>query len=76
MDGGPEGDNAPIKQPDTIFIQGLLPDVTQDQLKEHFGSVGPIKVHTKVIHRVYKTLLSVSLSGILRGETLAKINTG
>ena len=35
---------AKVKQPDTVFIQGLPTDVTPDQLSEHFGGIGMIKV--------------------------------
>ena len=42
MGGG--GGMEKVKQPDTVFIQGLPLDVTQDQLKEHFGGIGMIKV--------------------------------
>ena len=55
MDGGAEG-GEPMKQPDTIFIQGLGPDITQDQLKEHFGTAGPIKVRpilNIILHNFY-----------------------
>ena len=41
----PSGDQfEKIKQPNTIFISGLPVEVTQDQLKEHFGGIGRIKV--------------------------------
>lgn len=32
---------------DTIFIQGLPEDTTEDQLEEHFGQIGIIKLDKK-----------------------------
>ena len=40
----PGGPFEKIKQPNTIFISGLPVDVTPDQLKDHFGGIGRIKV--------------------------------
>ena len=45
MGGG--GGMEKVKQPDTVFIQGLPLDVTQEQLKEHFGGIGMIKVRCR-----------------------------
>lgn len=48
--GGPSGGQfEKIKQPNTIFISGLPVEVTTDQLKDHFGAIGRIKVQRIVI---------------------------
>ena len=47
MGGGGGGGYEKVKQPDTIFIQQLPKDVTQDQLKEQFAGIGMIKVRTR-----------------------------
>lgn len=33
-----------VTQEDTIFIQGMNPSTTEDELCQHFGSIGIIKV--------------------------------
>ena len=51
----PGGPFEKIKQPNTIFISGLPVDVTPDQLKDHFGGIGRIKVCevNYLTHRFY-----------------------
>lgn len=34
---------------DTIFISGMAPETTEEQLATHFGSIGLIKVKTRLI---------------------------
>ena len=36
------------EQQDTIFISGLNEETTEEQLAEHFGSIGLIKVEFKM----------------------------
>lgn len=33
-----------ITQEDTIFIQGMTPETTEEEIAERFGSIGVIKV--------------------------------
>ena len=37
------------EQQDTIFVSGISEDTTEEQLKEHFGAIGLIKV-TRLRH--------------------------
>lgn len=34
-----------VVQEDTIFVAGMGPDVTEEELADHFGSIGIIKVN-------------------------------
>lgn len=34
---------------DTIFISGMAPETTEEQLATHFGSIGLIKVKTRLL---------------------------
>ena len=38
------GDKQLEETPDTVFITGLNPDIDEEGLKQHFGSIGIIKV--------------------------------
>ena len=38
------GDKQLEETPDTVFITGLNPDITEEDLISHFGSIGVIKV--------------------------------
>lgn len=42
--GGGGGDDEMQSQPDTIFVQGLSDQITEQELVQHFGSIGIIKV--------------------------------
>lgn len=33
-----------VTQEDTIFVQGMNPETTEEEIAEHFGSIGLIKV--------------------------------
>lgn len=35
-----------VTQEDTIFIQGMNPSTSEDELCQHFGAIGIIKVLT------------------------------
>lgn len=35
-------------QVDTIFVSGMNPELTEDEIAQHFGSIGVIKVSFKV----------------------------
>lgn len=39
--------------PDTIFIQGLPDDTTEDMLVQHFGTIGKLKVRGFFTFRIY-----------------------
>lgn len=41
--GGGAGDM--VTQEDTIFIQGMNPSTSEDELCQHFGAIGIIKVN-------------------------------
>lgn len=41
-DRGGSGDM--VTQEDTVFIQGMNPSTTEDELCRHFGAIGIIKV--------------------------------
>lgn len=36
-------------QVDTIFVSGMNPELTEDEIAQHFGSIGVIKV--KMLYR-------------------------
>lgn len=42
--GGGGNDSEVIVQQDTIFVQGMEPSVTMDEIAEFFGVLGIIKV--------------------------------
>ena len=42
--GGDRGEYTMETQEDTVFIQNLPKDVTEQTLAEHFGGIGVIKV--------------------------------
>ena len=42
--GGFGGNEDTQSQPDTIFVQGLSTHITEEELCQHFGSIGIIKV--------------------------------
>ena len=46
--GGGNGDVQMELQQDTIFVQGLPDDVTEEGLAQHFGSIGVIKVSSNL----------------------------
>ena len=46
--GGNGGGEMEIQE-DTIFVQGLGPSITQEDLVSHFGSIGIIKVRRRLI---------------------------
>lgn len=43
--GGDRSGGDMITQEDTVFIQGMNPTTTEDELCQHFGAIGIIKVH-------------------------------
>lgn len=47
-----------VTQEDTIFVSGMDPSLTEDDIQQHFGSIGLIKVniHFKLIHLNYSNL--------------------
>lgn len=42
-DGGGSGGDM-ITQEDTIFVSGMNPNTTEEEINEHFGMIGIIKV--------------------------------
>ena len=48
-------------QEDTVFIQNLPKDVTEQMLAEHFGGIGVIKVSFLAIHLYFIRILSFSI---------------
>lgn len=38
-----------VTQEDTIFIQGMNPSTTEDELCQHFGAIGIIKVRICIV---------------------------
>lgn len=45
VDGGGGGNNDNmVTQEDTIFVSGMNPDITEEDIADHFGSIGIIKV--------------------------------
>lgn len=38
-----------VVQEDTIFVSGMDPTVTEDEICEHFGAIGIIKVYRNVM---------------------------
>lgn len=45
-----------VTQEDTVFIQGMNPSTTEDELCQHFGAIGIIKVHS-----FFKHILQIDL---------------
>ena len=43
-DRGSSGRDDFIVQEDTIFISGMSPSLTEDDVRDHFGAIGIIKV--------------------------------
>lgn len=48
--GGGGGGGDMVTQEDTVFIQGMDPSTTEDELCQHFGAIGIIKVGKIKIH--------------------------
>jgi hypothetical protein len=49
-----EADDGMQTQPDTLFVQGLPHQISEQDLVEHFGSIGTIKVlHTLLVLIAY-----------------------
>ena len=46
--GGYGGNDDTQTQPDTIFVQGLSTQITEEELGQHFGSIGIIKVGSNI----------------------------
>lgn len=42
-----------VMQEDTIFVSGMPPNATEDNIKDHFGSIGVIKVRLQHCERLY-----------------------
>lgn len=42
--GGDRGGGDMVTQEDTVFIQGMNPSTTEEELCQHFGAIGIIKV--------------------------------
>jgi RNA recognition motif-containing protein len=38
-----------ITQEDTVFVSGMSPAMTEDDIQQHFGAIGVIKVSTPII---------------------------
>lgn len=36
-----------ITQEDTVFVSGMSPNLTEEDIEQHFGSIGVIKVSKK-----------------------------
>lgn len=47
--GGDRGGGDMVTQEDTVFIQGMNPSTTEDELCQHFGSIGIIKVSVSMV---------------------------
>lgn len=60
----PAGEMEVQQFPDTIFVQGLADDVSEESLAQHFGAIGKLKV---------LNLISIRLSSNL---TIIKSNYG
>jgi RNA-binding protein FUS len=48
--GGGAGGNDMVTQEDTIFVSGMNPDTTEEEMAVHFGAIGVIKVSGRVEH--------------------------
>lgn len=42
--GGGGGNDNMVVQEDTIFVSGMNPQTTEDDISNHFGAIGIIKV--------------------------------
>lgn len=62
-DGGGRGDRSRdselVTQEDTIFVSGMPDHATEDDIKDHFGSIGIIKVKTHL--KKFPVIESVTL---------------
>ena len=38
-----------ITQEDTVFVSGMSPALTEDDIQQHFGAIGVIKVSTPYV---------------------------
>lgn len=43
--GGGSGNDNMIIQEDTIFVSGMSPQTSEDDISNHFGAIGLIKVN-------------------------------
>ena len=43
-----------ITQEDTVFVSGMSPALTEEDIQQHFGSIGVIKVSTGCSIGLYK----------------------
>ena len=50
-----------VTQEDTIFIQGMNTNTTEDELCQHFGSIGIIKVNN-IRYRVVKVKYKINIA--------------
>ena len=61
-----------VMQEDTIFVSGMPTNATEDDVKEHFGSIGVIKVSftlSLMLHRCEKVDLISILHCMERGDS-------
>jgi RNA recognition motif-containing protein len=40
------GDRGDITQEDTVFVLGMSPSMNEEDIQQHFGAIGVIKVST------------------------------
>ena len=43
--GGGSGNDNMVVQEDTIFVSGMSPQTSEDDISNHFGAIGIIKVN-------------------------------
>lgn len=48
--GGGGGNDGMVVQEDTIFVSGMDPTVSEEEICEHFGAIGIIKVSKFLLH--------------------------
>lgn len=44
--GGSDSGNDMVIQEDTIFVSGMSPQTSEDEIANHFGAIGIIKVRS------------------------------
>lgn len=67
--GGGDRNSEVVTQDDTIFVQGMDPEVTENEINDHFGSIGIIK-KDKRTQKPKIWLYKVKETGVGKGECM------
>lgn len=69
--GGGRGDDF-IVQEDTVFVSGMNQDTSEEEISQHFGSIGVIKVRILCVKAIFR--LPQGVLETLASNNVRKIN--